>query len=53
VLDNALIHVGSKLWDFAMAIFETVGINLCFLPIYLPELNAAEFVFNLVKQQVK
>jgi transposase len=42
-----------KSWDFAMAIFETVGVNLCFLPTYSPELNAAEFIFNLVKQQVK
>jgi hypothetical protein len=49
VLDNVSVHVGSELWDFTMAIFETAGVNLCFLPIYLPELNAAEFVFNLVK----
>jgi hypothetical protein len=50
VLDNASIYVGSELWNFAMAIFETAGINLCFLLTYSPELNAAEFVFNLVKQ---
>jgi transposase len=53
VLDNASVHVGSESWDLAITIFEAAGVHLCFLPTYSPELNAAEFVFHLVKDEVK
>jgi len=53
VLDNAAVHVGSESWDLMVAIFQSAGVHICFLPCYSPELDAAEYVFHFVKDRVK
>jgi len=53
VMDNATVHVGSESWDLIVGIFEAAGIFPCFLPCYSPELNAAEYVFHVVKEKVR
>ena len=36
-----------------MKALQLAEIQLCFLPAYLPELDAAEFVFYEIKRKVK
>jgi hypothetical protein len=39
--------------DLVIIIFEAAGVNLCFLSAYSLKLNADEYIFHLIKDQVK
>jgi len=52
VLDNASVHVGAESTEAIYTLCEQAGVQLCFLPTYSPELNAAELVFQTSKQMV-
>jgi hypothetical protein len=43
----------SDSWDIIMGIFDAAQVNVCFLPTYLPEFDAAEYIFHEVKEHVR
>ncbi len=45
VLDNYSIHKGGRVPEIA----QTLGIDLCYLPGYSPDLNAIELAFSKIK----
>ena len=53
IMDNATIHVGEDLFEVIELLIKAVGVKLVFLPTYSPELNAAEYVFQVTKTYIR
>ena len=53
ILDNAAVHVGDESFQIINLLLKAAGVNLVFLPTYSPELNAAEYVFQVVKSYIQ
>ena len=52
-MDNAAVHVGEDSFQIIELLLKAAGIRLVFLPTYSPELNAAEYVFQVTKTYIR
>ena len=52
IMDNA-VHVGEDSFQIIELLLKAAGIRLVFLPTYSPELNAAEYVFQVTKTYIR
>jgi len=53
VVDNAPVHSSLESYEVLKLILETFNVNLKKTPVYSPELNACEFVFQLLKSDLR
>jgi hypothetical protein len=53
IVNNASVHYESDAFPILCELLDLIGVNLVFLPKYLPELNPCEKVFSLIKNHLR
>jgi transposase len=52
-MDNARIHGAEETIETLHSILQVVGIQIVYLPVYSPELNSCELIFEQVKRYLR
>ena len=53
MVDNAAVHHGYDSAAVLKDILTVFGVTIVYLPVYSPELNPCELVFNVVKRYIR